>query len=75
MTGKPPWNRKAHYRTEPGDYTPKGLYTLWTLVRNQRKVPVRVLNATCRDHTQTKGFPLAQCELVTLVTLLFAAEP
>jgi hypothetical protein len=52
----------------PEAHPPEGLNVARTLVRDRRVVPVRVLNATRRDQKLAKGFPLAHCEAVTLVT-------
>jgi hypothetical protein len=35
-------------------HTPKGLYIARTLIREERVVPIGVLNATSRDQTLTK---------------------
>jgi hypothetical protein len=52
----------------PQAQPPKGIYIARTLVQDRQEVPVRVLNATHRDQKLTRGFLLAQCEPVTLVT-------
>jgi hypothetical protein len=52
----------------PQALPPEGIYIARTLVQSRQEVPVRVLNATHRDQKLTRGFPLAQCEPVTLVT-------
>jgi hypothetical protein len=52
----------------PDGRSPEGFYSARTLVRDRREVPVRILKATRRDQKLTKGFLLAHCETVTLVT-------
>jgi hypothetical protein len=52
----------------PQDRSIEGIYICRTLVKNCARVPVRVLNATYRDHKLTKGSSLGKCEPVTLVT-------
>jgi hypothetical protein len=47
---------------------PKGIYIARTLVQDHQDVPVRVLNGTHHDQVLTRGFLLAHCEPVTLVT-------
>jgi hypothetical protein len=54
--------------TSPQAHPPEGIYVARTLVQDRQEVPVRVLNATHRDHKLTRGSPLAHCESVTLVT-------
>jgi hypothetical protein len=48
-------------------YPPEGIYIARTLVRDRRRVPLRVMNAIRRDQKLMKGSPLAHCETVTLV--------
>jgi hypothetical protein len=43
-------------------------YIVRTLARDLWEVPMRVLNATCHDQKPMKGFPLAYCEPLALVT-------
>jgi hypothetical protein len=52
----------------PKAYPPKGIYIARTLVQDDQEEPMRVLNATHRDQVLTRGFPLAHCEPVMLVT-------
>jgi hypothetical protein len=52
----------------PEAHVLEGLYMARTLVRDQREVPVRVLNATLHDQKLAKKFPVAHCEPVALVT-------
>jgi hypothetical protein len=59
----------------PEAQVPEGLYIARTLVRDQREVPVRVLKVTLRDQKLAKGFPVARCEPVALVTQPDAAAP
>jgi hypothetical protein len=59
----------------PEAHVPKRLYIARTLVQDQREVPVRVLNATLHDQRLAKGFPVARCEPVALVTQPDAAAP
>jgi hypothetical protein len=47
---------------------PEGIYIARTLVTDCERVQVRVLNATYRDQKLTRGYQIAQCEPVTLVT-------
>jgi hypothetical protein len=52
----------------PEAHMPEGIYIDITLVQEHREVPVRVLNANRHDLMLMKGFPLAHCEPVMLVT-------
>jgi hypothetical protein len=49
-------------------HPPKGIYIDRTLVQDRQEEPVTVLNATHPDQVLTRGFPMAHCEPVTLVT-------
>jgi hypothetical protein len=53
---------------------PEGLYTVQTMIRNRREVPVRVLNATHPNESSQKS-PLAHCEPVPLVTVCHMEQP
>jgi hypothetical protein len=56
-------------------HSPEGLYIAWTLVRDYLEVPVRVLNVTRCNQKLMKGFPLVNCEPVTLVTSSNVEQP
>jgi hypothetical protein len=56
-------------------HNPEGTYIAMILVQDRREVPVRAMHTTCRDQTLTEGSAMAQCEPVTPVTPLDAAEP
>jgi hypothetical protein len=60
--GKPHGSRKWPDRTAAGSHVPEGLYIARTLVRDQREVLVRVLNATLHDQKHAKAFPILRCE-------------
>jgi hypothetical protein len=53
----------------------EGIYITRTLDQDRREVPVKVLNATCRDQKLTRGCPLVHCEPVTLVTAPMWGRP
>jgi hypothetical protein len=52
----------------PEAHVPEGLYIARILVRDQREVPVSVQNANLHDRKLAKGFPIARCKPVALVT-------
>jgi hypothetical protein len=56
-------------------HVPEGIYIARTFVRDQREVPVRFLNVTLPDQKLAKGFPVARCEPVALVTQPDGAAP
>jgi hypothetical protein len=59
----------------PEAHPSEGLYIDRTQSRDRLEVPVRVLNATCRDQKLTKGSPMAHCEPAMLVTPPEAEQP
>jgi hypothetical protein len=59
----------------PEAHVPEGLYIARTVVRDQRELPVRVLNTTLHDQKLAKGFLVARCEPVALVTQPDVAAP
>jgi hypothetical protein len=59
----------------PQVHLPEGIYVARTLVQARQEVPVRVLNATHSEQKLTRGFPLAHCEPVMLVTLPDVGQP
>jgi hypothetical protein len=59
----------------PEVHVPEGLYIARTLVRDQQEVPMRVLNTTLHDQKLARGFPVARCEPVPLVTQPEVTEP
>jgi hypothetical protein len=52
----------------PQAHLPEGIYNSRTFVQDRRKVLVRVFNGTHRDQKLKRGFPLAHCEPVMLMT-------
>jgi hypothetical protein len=68
LIGEPLGVENGLVEPSPQAHLPEGIYNARTLVQGRRKVLVRVFNATHSDQKLKRGFPLAHCEPVMLVT-------
>jgi hypothetical protein len=51
----------------PQAHQPEGIQITRTVIQDRQEIPVRIVYTTHGDQNLTRGSPLAQCELVTMV--------